>query len=131
MRVKDACADPRRGSHPNASCVPRGQLPGVWVGVGGAVSEKVIEACFSPRICFFSSCDLETRAGGGGRAQWAFSILGWAGMGTARGAGVQGDRFPGGRACLPSSLLLLLPQLPAPQWGGQRSAGGRAGVKLC
>ena len=55
MRAKDACADPRRGSHPHGGCVPGGQLPGVQVGVGGAVSEKVTEACFSPRIYFFSS----------------------------------------------------------------------------
>ena len=35
----------------------------------------------------FHHGDLETRAGGGGRAQWAFSILGWAGMGIAQGRG--------------------------------------------
>ena len=51
--------------------------------------------------------------------------------GPCPGGGGQEGQFPGGGACLPSSLLLLLPQLPAPQWGGERSAGGRAGVKLC
>ena len=82
IRAKDACADPRRGSHSHGGCVSGGQLPGVQVGLRGGVSEKVIEACFSPRISFHHG-GLETRAGGGGRAQWAFSILGWAGMGTA------------------------------------------------
>ena len=75
----------------------------------------------------FHHGDLETRAGGGGRAQWAFSILGWAGMGIAQGRG-WGWGSPGvGPAC--PSLCCSCP-LP-PQWGGERSEGGRAGVKLC
>ena len=44
-------------------------------------------------------------------------------LGTGLGVGLLG-----GGACLPISLLLLSPTL---QWGGERSAGDRAGVKHC
>lgn len=51
--------------------------------------------------------------------------LGRHGHGPGAGLGVG---FPRGGTCLPVSLLLLP---PPPQWGGERSEGGRAGVKLC
>lgn len=61
----------------------------------------------------------------GGRSGLSAS---WAGQAWALPRDRAGGGVAGRRACLPISLLLLSPTL---QWGGERSAGDRAGVKHC
>lgn len=110
------------GVTPTRAVSPEVSFPACGWGVGEQCLKWLLKLVSLQGFVSFHHGDLETRAGGGGRAQWAFSILSWAGMRTTRGAGVRGGGVPGGGACLPVSLLLLLPPLPAPQWGGERSA---------
>lgn len=121
MRAKDACADPRRGSHPHAGCVPGGQLPGVRVEVGGQCLKRLLKLVSLQGFVSFHHGDLETRAGGGGREQWAFSILGWAGMGMAQGRGWGWGSRGVGPAC--PSLCCSCPRLRNGEGRGLREAG--------
>ena len=120
MRAKDACADPRRGSHPHAGCVPGGQLPGVRVEVGGQCLKRLLKLVSLQGFVSFHHGDLETRAGGGGREQWAFSILGWAGMGMAQGRGWGRARGAGRELRSGEGSRRKPPALPAPTRGRPR-----------
>lgn len=138
MRAKDACEGcewrmgtkdasercvcrPKERESPQAGCVPGGQLPGVRVEVGGQCLKRLLKLVSLQGFVSFHRGDLETRAGGGGREQWAFSILGWAGMGIAQGWGWGWGSRGAGPAC--PSLCCSWPRLHNGEGRGLREAG--------
>lgn len=95
------------GVTPTRAVSPEVSFPACGWGVGEQCLKWLLKLVSLQGFVSFHHGDLETRAGGGGRAQWAFSILSWAGMRTTRGAGFQGA----GPAC-PSLSCSCSPRSP-------------------